>query len=281
MRGHTRWTMVATAVVTVGLASAAASLVSGSSPHSDESAAADTSASQPGSQRRAGTTNAGRRGTGIAPARVAAVDTLRVVRALMESSDLVEAREDLRDELSPQVQALQQRAQQLAAQLQNMEPDDPSLGQTRSQYQQVVQQFQQAAQQANSQLDSLSAEQALDAFRTVRDAVQELADELGYTHVFSAVARYEEMGAAGTSAATQEIIARQLLVWPADDDITERVMEHLGVEDPDSPDAPASGSDPEPLPIPGAMPQPEDNQGSSAGPGRPTTSGGTGSGGQR
>jgi len=206
--------------------------------------------------------------TSAASARLATVDTLRIVRGIMSSTDYAEERQDLREELMPQVQALEQTLQRLATEYENADPSDPGLRQKQAQYQQTLQQYQQVTQQANTRLNQRSAEQALRAFRTVRDETQALADELGYTHVLNATARYDEMGAGNSNAAMQEILARQVLVWPESDDLTERVMDRLGVEDP---------SEPQEVPAPGGasiMPAPDDaDQSQNAGPGEPTDSG--------
>lgn len=176
--------------------------------------------------------SAGQAGTSAQPTRIATVNLLRIVRGMLSAPDVSGARDALRDQYIAQLQQLQTQVQALQGQLQGLQPGDPQFEVLSTQMQAAYQRYQATQQDAQDGLDKLSSTQALNVYKAVHTKVNELASELGYTHVIASELSPEGATFATSDIAIQEILGRPLLRAPAEDDLTERVMAALNVKDP-------------------------------------------------
>lgn len=170
---------------------------------------------------------------------IATIDSFRVLRALLQSPESVLAREEIARQYQNQLDLYEQQDVALAQEMNTLEADEARYQQIMQERQRLGQMYQQVAQQANLAIDQFSAQQAVEAFGTIRQTGVQVATDAGYSHLMSSAGRYDELVGSGTTAAMQEILSRPVLMAPSDDDITLRVMNALGVTDPTPQQTPA------------------------------------------
>ena len=94
-------------------------------------------------------------------------------------------------------------------------------------FQQKQQVFQQAQQQLERDFDRLVSQTNNSAFLTVAEAAQRVAAAKGYSHVFSTRPTEPGNGPETQLQFTLGVLARPVIVFPREDDITEAVITEL------------------------------------------------------
>jgi Skp family chaperone for outer membrane proteins len=164
-----------------------------------------------------------------AATRLATCDIYKIAEKLMKqekySGPLQASRQDAEKKLGPMLNELQALRDKIeaAGNPQNSREDILS-------FQQKQQAFQQAQQQLERDIDRLAAQTNNSAFVAVVEAAQVVANAKGYTHVFST--RPVDVGAGPETQLqfTLGILAKPVVVYPKDDDITQAVMAEMKVD---------------------------------------------------
>lgn len=167
--------------------------------------------------------------------RLATVDIFRAVRLSMASDAVDEAREAKEQELRGRLEELNQRIGQHEQKLQNLAPGDPDLPPTQAAYQADLRQMNLLQQQVQAEFGTFMSQQGTDAYIRAHQAATELARERGYTHLFASSLNLGSLrGEAGfdienMTQLSQEVLARPVLMAPEADDLTDELIDKLGL----------------------------------------------------
>ncbi|MCH2139548.1 MAG: OmpH family outer membrane protein [Phycisphaerales bacterium] len=165
---------------------------------------------------------------------IAYVHTGKALSALLQGSSYREEVEALNDELTEAQQAIAEAFEEMQEKMQGVTPDDPEYERIGQEGQQLLQQRDRFVQQANTARAMLGAEQVERAYRELVDAVNVVADRLDIDIVNRFIPTDDAFETQPSPQAFQnammQIRLRSLLRYPEDVDITEEVMEELGIE---------------------------------------------------
>ena len=78
-------------------------------------------------------------------------------------------------------------------------------------------------------MEAFNVSQLGEAYRAVHEAAAAMADKLGYTHVVASKMGPTTLRSLTVNNAVQEMIARPVVKAPAEDDITQRLIDGMGL----------------------------------------------------
>lgn len=188
--------------------------------------------------------------TAPAPVRLATLDSLAVVEKLVLSDKYAPARDALALEKNKAMEPLAKTMDDILAKAKLLQNGSPELQTLQQQYQQAERQLEQLGAAAKQELEALNVKQISEAFTTVNESAAALADKLGYTHVIASRTGPTALRSSTVNLAVQEMIARTVIKAPAEDDITQKLIEELGLTAVQVPVAPAVPQDPAAAPAP-------------------------------
>lgn len=165
-------------------------------------------------------------------ARVATIDVFAIVDRMLLNEDNQEAMVALQNRVNEQLNEIDEEVRGLQARLNELPDGSPERNQIIQQGQQILQQREQLYNQAVEQIEAQRGELAADAYEQIHKAANELANGNGYTHVIATRGEPQNIDRRALNSVVQEITLRPILAFPKGDDITDRVMEKLGI-DPD------------------------------------------------
>lgn len=168
-------------------------------------------------------------GDAPAPFRVATVDILSLLEDSLQTEAFKPARDQFRGEWEQRMSALQSSIERIEAELRMALPTDPGTRNLQQRYQQSMYEYQNMQQQARFEFDRLSAEQAAEAYNDLHRAADEMARDLGYSHLVATRHAGEITDRNNLATVTQEILARPLIFMPEADDLTARLREKLSI----------------------------------------------------
>lgn len=183
------------------------------------------------------------------PARIATVDALRVVQAVLDGDPYSTVRSEAETRLTGELTAMQTQLQNLQNEIQLLPPADPRGTQLRNQFNTGYAQLTQRSQTAQLEAAQLLGEQAAQAYEKVYTTARGLAERLGYSHLIVTRRDGAISSAGGLAAVTQEMLARSVILAPAGDDLTERLRVEMGL--PEFVDAAPAVAPAEPAPAAG------------------------------
>jgi Skp family chaperone for outer membrane proteins len=183
--------------------------------------------------------------------RVASVDVLTIVDALMMSERYRPAREAKGQESQKQMQQMLDtiKFQELEQKIVSLAPGSPERVTLEADYQNKQRQAQQLNQQLTEGVAKQFTDQLAECYRLVVETVDKLARDRGYSHVLASRGRDQPLRFDNPTTAVQEILARPLIRGLAADDLTGAVMADLKVSPVATP-APAATPVPAPAPAP-------------------------------
>lgn len=191
--------------------------------------------------------------TQAAPVRIATVDTLAVVEKLVLSDKYAPARDALALEKNKAIEPLDAKVKDIEAKAKLLPQGAPELKGMQEDYQQTQRQIDQMVEAGRRDLEALNVKQISEAFKTVNEAASAMADKLGYTHVLSSRMGEASLRSGSINLAIQEMIARSVVKAPSEDDLTQRLMNELGVA---NVTVPAAQPAPSAAPAPTTTPKP-------------------------
>lgn len=184
-------------------------------------------------------------GASAAPARIATVDSLAVVEKLVLSDKYAPARDALALERNKAIEPLDAKLKDIEARAKLLQAGAPEIKGMQEEYQTTQRQIDQMVDAGRRDLEALNVKQISEAFKTVNEAAAAMADKMGYTHVLSSRMGEASLRSSSVNLAVQEMIARSVVKAPAEDDLTQRLLNELGVANVQ-------------VPAPGAQPAPGD-----------------------
>jgi len=163
-------------------------------------------------------------------ARIATADVVGIVERMLASERYRPAQEGFvkqeNDKLKPladELAALDERGSKLPQ-------GSPELEQLGRDFDQKQEAFQKARQEAFGRIDTFNANQVREAYRLTLQEVDAVSDRLGYTHVISSRTGEPSIKSQNVAGALQEILARPVAKSAAADDLTERLIRQLRLE---------------------------------------------------
>ena len=158
----------------------------------------------------------------------------KALAALLQGESYQEEHQVLNDELSEVQQALAAAFEAMQEKMEGLSPEDPEFEAATQEGQALMQQRDRFLQQANAAKATLSAEQVERAYRELVDAVNVVADRMGIDTVNRFIPTDDpfefQPGPNAFNQAMLQIRLRSVLRYPEEVDITEEVMEELGIE---------------------------------------------------
>jgi Skp family chaperone for outer membrane proteins len=161
--------------------------------------------------------------------RIATVDMLAVVERVVLSEPFATQRDALTKERTDAVDAMRNAMSDLEGRAKLLPAESPELKALQQDYAKAQQAAREATDNALSEIEALNLRQLSDAYVRVNEACKTLASELGYSHVLATRVGDLEFRSANVNGAVQEMIARGVVVSPGTDDLTQRLIERLGV----------------------------------------------------
>lgn len=169
--------------------------------------------------------------------RIATVDVIEILQEMLRTDEYEQPREQMRIASEGELKTLENEIRRIQAELQLVTPEERTRGQLMyNDMQQKQNQYRQLADQRVREFQALSGEQAAAAYAQIYQAAVAMATEAGYTHVIATRAGSTLDENETIAMVTQGILARPALLYPAGDDLTDRVRQKLGYEVP--PDEP-------------------------------------------
>lgn len=159
--------------------------------------------------------------------RVASADMFLLLEAMVASDRYKPAREARDAEIKTKYDAIMAELKQLETKIQLIPPGTPEYQNTMQQGQAKEVELRQFTQQASREQDAFVASQVREAYGIVHEAVNTVADRLGYTHVFSTRLDATSMKGDSLAPVMQEILARPLVRGASSDDITDKIRVEL------------------------------------------------------
>ncbi len=172
----------------------------------------------------------GQAGVGVA-GRVATVDMLTLVERVVMTAPFKVEMEALTGPLAAEMQAIADRQDALVQQATELDKEGEQFKTMQQEYLGLDEQFKQLRTKVQSEIDGLSAKQVQRAFAQVREAVDALAKQEGYTHVLASRDAAAAFRAVDIPNTLQEVLAKSVVVSPRADDLTEKAIDALGVRD--------------------------------------------------
>lgn len=152
-----------------------------------------------------------------------------IVNELLASERYLPERQRLEEEHRERFEEIQNAMGEIVRRYegQNPNPEDPGVMQDQLRYQQLGQQLTNLQREAARELDQMLGRQLIDAFDLARSAAQAVAEDLGYDYAIASVGEDEELTANDSSSAVRQMLARPMVHFPEDADITPEVRAEL------------------------------------------------------
>jgi Skp family chaperone for outer membrane proteins len=171
---------------------------------------------------------------GAAPsgnARIATVDVLEVVERMVFSDKYRPSREARAAEINKGLQDIINQMQTLEAQAKDLKPDTPEFQPLAQQYAGLQQELEAKRAEGGRELESVNFNQLQESYRTVYDAARAMAKREGYSQLLASRRGEVKFRSNNVNGLLQEILARPVLDVPAEDDLTQRLIDELKLAD--------------------------------------------------
>lgn len=159
--------------------------------------------------------------------RIATLDTFRLMRLLIdtpESAEIIKAHNDATEEL---LEPLRKQYADLQAQ---SAADPANAGLYQSQTTSLVTRFQEIQEARQADFRQMQARIALDAHARIAAVVDTLVASHGYSHVISAPTA-APVDTDNLAAKAEDVFGRLFFKAPAEDDLTQAVIDALGIQE--------------------------------------------------
>lgn len=164
--------------------------------------------------------------------RIATLNVFQVVEKMVQSDRYRPARDALMKEFQGKIDAAKKDVESIANEIITAGQETEKGRALMPQYQSRKMEFDQLQQEMGEKAGEFNTQQLAEAYRLVIETANEIARSRGYTHVITTrgVAA-EPIRSTNVAAAVQEIMARPVVMFPPQDDLTEAVATQLQVWD--------------------------------------------------
>ncbi|MDA0803073.1 MAG: OmpH family outer membrane protein [Planctomycetota bacterium] len=169
-------------------------------------------------------TEAGARGLTIA-----AVNTGKVLGAILQSERFEERRAQFKEEVEKAGRELEARFAELQNKYQGTKPDSPEAGEARAAMQAFQQEYQEFMARTQQAEGTLAAEQYTEAYGDMRTAVEVICDRRKIDLVYRFIPPDEKIAPSDMDTLTLQIQARTFIKLPEGLDITVDVLKEMNL----------------------------------------------------
>lgn len=166
----------------------------------------------------------------VATPRIATADVLGLVERMLASDRYRPAQEDFLKQENDKLRPLADELAALENRGQSLPSGSPELDQLGRDFDQKQEAFQEARAAAFARIEAYNADQVREAYRLVLGAIDGMSTDLGYTHVISTRTGDPTIRSQNVPGALQEILARPVAKSSRADDLTDRLVRQLGLE---------------------------------------------------
>lgn len=185
-----------------------------------------------------------------APMRLATADVVGLTDRLLQTDKYISAHrthaETLNRTLTMTIDPIKAEMENLSKQYRELPENSPDRPKIEEAFNEKKKQLDNETQRALFQDEVFKSSQAGEVYRLVVDAADKMASDLGYTHVIASRSGPISIRSNNVSGVLQEMLARPMIKGVIADDLTERLVKQLGIEDapkavpvPDKPETPA------------------------------------------
>lgn len=160
---------------------------------------------------------------------IAVVDVVGVVERLMDSDRYKPARDEVGAAAEADVRPLREKVQAIEEKHRGLQPTDPAYADAVREYQQARAALERRAQELSKELDALTTKQLIECYRIVRASADAIAEQMGYQYVVASRPVEKDLDAQDTAAVVRAIIARPVLRFPNEADLTPDVKQDLKI----------------------------------------------------
>lgn len=162
--------------------------------------------------------------------KVASIDVLAVVERMVSSETYKSQRDAYETEQAKKLQPLADEMKKIQEDAKDLKEESEKFKTLSKDFGEKNNQFQQLRSEAANQVEIYNTNQVGEAYRLVLEAATKLSDSLGYTHVFASKNGSATITSRNIPGAVQEMLARPLIKGVAADDLTERLIKELKLE---------------------------------------------------
>ncbi len=160
---------------------------------------------------------------------IAAVNTGKVLGAILESDRFEEQRETFRAEVEKAGKELEARFESIQSKYQGTKPDSPEAGEARAAMQAFQQEYQEFMARTQQAEGTLAAEQFTEAYSDMRTAVDVICDRRSIDLVYRFIPPDEKIAPADNDTLTLQMQARTFVRLPDGLDITADVLKEMNL----------------------------------------------------
>ncbi len=160
---------------------------------------------------------------------IAAVNTGKVLGAILESDRFEEQREAFRAEVEKAGKDLEARFESIQSKFQGTKPDSPEAGEARAAMQAFQQEYQEFMARTQQAEGTLAAEQFTEAYADMRTAVDVICDRRNIDLVYRFIPPEEKIAPADSDTLTLQMQARTFVRLPEGLDITADVLKEMNL----------------------------------------------------
>jgi hypothetical protein len=167
----------------------------------------------------------------VAPVRIATVDALSVVERMMFSGSYKSQRDAAASQHNDAINPMVARLREIEAAAKGLAPEAPELKALQEEYGTLNQKAQQQSNSGQQEIERLNLAQITECYRLVLESADVLCAELGYSHLVSTRTGPASFRSNDVQGVLDEMLARPVLRSPTGDDITQRLIEKLKLQD--------------------------------------------------
>ena len=178
---------------------------------------------------------------------VGRLDIYLVMQAQMSTEDFISERVELTEQYNARLDPLIDQIESRGDLLRLLDPSDPSSRERAEEYEMLRTQYNQLTAEAQTGVQTLYIQQLLNAYQMGADAANQIADEAGIEVLMASRAPGSKFDSTDNiNIVLQDLLSRPILSSPAGTDITDQVLERLGLERPEDTGAPLGAEQPAP-----------------------------------
>jgi len=162
--------------------------------------------------------------------KLASIDVLAVVERLVSTDKYKGDRNAFETEQAKKLQPLADEMKKIQDDAKDLKEDSDKFKGLSKDFSEKNSKFQQLRNEAANQVELFNTNQVGEAYKLVIDGATKMADSLGYTHVISSKSGSLAITSKNIPGAVQEMLARPLIKGVAADDLTERLIKQMQLE---------------------------------------------------
>ncbi|HYE02330.1 MAG TPA: OmpH family outer membrane protein [Phycisphaerales bacterium] len=163
-------------------------------------------------------------------AKVATCDIYGIADRLMKSEKFEPTIKEEFEKIRVALEPMEKELQEIQQRGETMKPEDPGAGDLIREFQEKSQAYGRRRQELETNYQRFLAAKYVEAYDLVKNSVDAVAQDLGYTHVIASRKRDEKIQSENIQRVIEAVLARPVLKAPDDADITDDVSKDLKLD---------------------------------------------------